>query len=344
VAKLRLRYAGVSYFDKSRALERGEVAPEGIELEYVQFEDVAELFRVVAQDPEAFDAAEMSTSTLTIMVSRGDDRLVGIPVFTSKAFRHSQVYVNTASGIERPEDLAGKRVGVPEYQMTAAVWIRAFLQHDYGVHPGQIHWLTGGLETPDHSERLHHDPPPGVTIELIPPGTTLEELLGSGGIDALATARQPRPFREGASRIRRLFPDYRAVEEEYLRRTGIYPIMHTVVLQRRILDANPGAAVALADAFEEARHHGRDRLRDLDTLAVMHPWIAAELEELKMPFARFGGDPFAYGLEANRHVLEALMEHAWEQGLPARKVEVDELFAPETLDWRPAGTREEVPA
>jgi 4,5-dihydroxyphthalate decarboxylase len=344
VAKLRLQYAGVSYYDKTRALERGEVVPDGIDFEYVQFEDVAELFRVLAQDPTAFDAAEMSTSTLTMMISRGDDRLVGIPVFTSKAFRHSQVYVNVASGIERPEDLAGKRVGVPEYQMTAAVWIRAFLQHDYGVAPDEMHWLTGGLETPSYAERLHHEPPPGVTIELIPAGSTLEEMLDSGEIDALATARAPRPFREGTGRVRRLFPDYRAVEEEYLRRTGIYPIMHTVVLQRTIYEANRWAPVALADAFEEARHHGRERLRDLDTLAVMHPWIAAELEELKGPFAHFGGDPFAYGLEVNRHVLEALMEHAWEQRLPARKVEVDELFAPETLEWRPAGAREEVPA
>jgi len=344
VAKLRLRYAGVSYYDKTRALERGEVVPEGIDLEYVQFEDVAELFRVVAQDPQAFDAAEMSTSTLTLMISRGDHRLVGIPVFTSKAFRHSQVYVHDASGIDKPEDLAGRRIGVPEYQMTAAVWIRAFLQHDYGVAPGEMHWLTGGLETPDYAERLHHEPPPGVTIDLIPPGETLESMLDSGRIDALVTARQPRPFREATGRVRRLFPDYRAVEEEYLRRTGIYPIMHTVVLERQIYEANPWAAVAVADAFEEARLHGRGRLRDLDTLAVMHPWVAAELEELKEPFARFGGDPFAYGLEANRHVLEALMDHAYEQGLPARRVAVDELFAPETLDWQPSGARDEAPA
>jgi 4,5-dihydroxyphthalate decarboxylase len=228
--------------------------------------------------------------------------------------------------------------------MTAAVWIRAFLHHDYGVAPGEMHWLTGGLETPSYAERLHHEPPAGVTIDLIPGDRTLEEMLDSGDIDALITARAPRPFREGTGRVRRLFSDYRTVEEEYLGRTGIYPIMHTVVLQRKILDANPGAALALANAFEEARHHGRDRLRDLDTLAVMHPWIGAELEELKEPFARYGGDPFAYGLETNRHVLETLMEHAWEQGLPARKVEVDELFAPETLGWRPAGARDELPA
>lgn len=237
----------------------------------MQFEDVAELFRVVAQDPEAFDAAEMSTSTLTMMISQDDDRLVGIPVFTSKAFRHSEVYVNAASGIERPEDLAGKRVGVPEYQMTAAVWIRAFLQHDYGVAPGQIHWLTGGLET--HT-RLRRAAPPRAAGRDDRPDPGRDDARGAARlreIDALATARQPRPFREGMGRVRRLFPDYRSVEEDYLRRTGIYPIMHTVVLQRKIYEANPWVGVALADAFEQARHHGRDRLRDLDTLAVMHP-------------------------------------------------------------------------
>ena len=201
MAGLKLRYAGVSYYDKTRALERGELSPEGIELEYIQFEHVGELFRVMAQDPTSFDAAEMSFSTLTMMTSRGDHRLVGIPVFPSKAFRHSQVYVHAGSDIQKPEDLAGRRVGVPEYQMTAAVWIRAFLEHDYGVLPSSIHWLQGGQDTPFQTEqRLHHDTPPGVTIDPIPFGKTLNEMLESGEIDALVTARQPVPFKNGSRR------------------------------------------------------------------------------------------------------------------------------------------------
>jgi len=344
MSDLQLRYAGVSYYDKTRALERGELSPEGIELEYIQFDHVGELFRVMAQDPTSFDASEMSLSTLTMMTSRGDHRLVGIPVFPSKAFRHSQVFVNTSSGIERPEDLKGKRVAIPEYQMTAAVWIRAFLQYDYGVAPADIHWLTGGLDTPEYKERLHHDPPPGVTIELIPGDKTLLGMLESGEVDALATARQPAPFTNRSGTVRRLFPDYRAVEEDYLRRTGYFPIMHTMVLQREIYEAHPGAPLALLRAFEESKRLGRERLRDLDTLAVMHPWVAAELDELKEPFAAFGGDPFAYGVGPNRHVLDAVLEYSHEQGLSDRKVGIEEIFAAETLDWTPAPVSGEAPA
>jgi 4,5-dihydroxyphthalate decarboxylase len=341
---LPLRYAGVSYFDKTRALERGEHSPAGIDLEYIQFDHVGDLFRTMAQEPDSFDASEMSLSTLTMMTSRGDRRLIGIPVFPSKAFRHSQVYVNVDSGIEKPENLRGRRVAVPEYQMTAAVWIRAFLQYDYGVAPGEIHWLTGGLDTPDYTERLHHESPPGVTIELIPPDKTLYGMLVAGEVDALATARQPTPFVDGSGTVRRLFPNYRSVEADYLKRTGYFPIMHTMVLQRKIYETHPDVPLALLQAFEESKRLGRERLRDLDTPAVMHPWVAAELDELKEPFAAFGGDPFAYGVAPNRHVLEAVLQYSFEQGLSDRKVEISELFAAETLDWAPEPVSQEPPA
>ncbi len=142
----------------------------------------------------------------------------------------------------------------------------------------------------------------------------------------------------------RLFPDYRVVEEDYLRRTGFFPIMHLVTLQRELYEANPGAPLALLEAFEESKRRGRERLRDLDTLAVMHPWIAAELDELKEPFAGFGGDPFVYGVGPNRRVLDALLDYSFEQGLSERRVAVDELFAPETLEWMPAGIAGELNA
>ena len=344
MANLRLRYAGVSYFDKTRPLERGELQPEGVELEYIQFDRVGDLFRIMAQEPETFDAAEMSLSTLTMMISRGDDRLVGFPVFPSKAFRHSQVYVHAESGIERPEDLAGRKVGIPEYQMTAAVWIRAFLQHDYGVHPSQVQWFTGGYRTPVYVERMHHEPPEGVSIDRIPEGRTLLEMLDTGELAALVTAGQPEVFTADTGRVRRLFPDYRAVEEDYLRRTGIYPIMHTAVVRRDVYEANPWVALSLLEGFEAAKHEARHRVRDLDTLAVMHPWITAELDELKEPFARYGGDPFAYGIGPNRHVLDALMDYSHEQGLSDRRIGIEELYAPETLDWTPHPARDEPPA
>ena len=329
MSALSLRYAGVAYFDRTRPLELGEVVPEGIDLEFVGFDNVGELFRRMAQEAD-FEVSEMSLSTLCMMVSRGDDRLVGIPVFPSRAFRQSQIYVHAGAGIEKPQDLAGRRVGVPEYQMTAALWIRAVLEHDYGVPPSAVRWQTGGLKTPAYQERFHHDLPEGVTLERIPADKALEPMLAAGELDALIHAHQPDEFRAGNPAVARLFPDYRAVERDYYGRTGLFPIMHTVVVRRDVYDANPWIARSLLDAFEEAKRRARERLRDQDTLAVMHPWLAAELDCVK---AEFGGDPFAYGLEANRKVLEATTQYSFEQGLSVRKLDPAELFAAETHGW-----------
>jgi 4,5-dihydroxyphthalate decarboxylase len=332
MSDLPLTYAGVSYYDRTRALERGEVVPDGIDLRYERFEHVGELFRIQAQE-RRFESSEMSLSTLVLMRSRGADDLLAIPVFPSRAFRHSQVYVREGSGIDKPEDLAGKRVGIPEYQMTAAVWIRAFLEEDYGVAPSDVHWLTGGLSTPAYQERLRHDPPPGVTIELIPSDKTLEGMLESGEIDALSTAAAPRPFTQRKG-VRRLFPDYRSVEEDYFRRTGYFPIMHTVCVRKDVYEANPWVPLSLLNAFEEAKRIARHRLRDLDTLAVMHPWIAAELNAIDEMWG--GKDPFALGVEANLETVRAVCRYSHHQGLAEREVDPLELFPPEVHDWQPA--------
>jgi 4,5-dihydroxyphthalate decarboxylase len=333
-----ITYAGVSYFDRTRALESGEVKPGDTDLRYLPFTDVAELFRRMAQDVE-FDASEMSLSTYVMMKSRGDDRLVGIPVFPSRAFRHSQIYVHKASGIEKPEDLRGRRVGVPEYQMTAALWIRGILADEYGVTQDEIPWLTGGLWKPQFHERLRHDPPPGVTIDRIPLDRTLEQELEDGGIDALVTAHAPKPFREGSPNVGRLFPNYREVEEAYFRKTRLFPIMHLVVLRRDVYERSPELALQLLEAFHEAKRRARARLRDLDTLAVNHPWIAAEVDEMD---ELFGADPFAYGMEANRAVVEAVARYSVTQGLAEREVSVEELFAPETHEWDRRGEQEAI--
>lgn len=326
---LSLRYAGVSYLDRTRAIERGEVQPDGVELSFVEFTRVGDLFRRMVQDAE-FEVAEMSLSTLCMLVSRGDDRLVGIPVFPSRAFRHSQIYVHRSSGIREPADLAGRRIGVPEYQMTAAVWIRAHLEHEYGVPPSAIRWQVGGLKTPEYQERLSHGVPDDVTLERIPADRALEPMLAAGELDGMIHAHAPDPFREGNPDVVRLFPDYRAVEADYFRRTRVFPIMHTVVVRRDVYEASPWVARALLDAFEESKRRGRARLRDMDTLAVMHPWLADEVDTVT---EAFGGDPFAYGFGANLHVLEALAGYSHEQGLSARRVDPHEVFAPETHDW-----------
>jgi 4,5-dihydroxyphthalate decarboxylase len=319
------------YADRIDPLASGSVKPRNIELRVVDVVSVSDLFRTMAQEA-AYEVAEMSLSSYTMMVSAGDRRLVGLPIFTSRAFRHSQIYVHADSGIAQPRDLVGKAVGLPQYQMTAALWIRAFLQHDYGVAPKDVHWYTGGLSTPGFAERVPHTPPPGVRLDRIPEDRTLEDMLERGEISALIGARQPQRFLAGSARIRRLFPQYRELELEYYRRTRHFPIMHLVVVRRDVYEAYPWVALALLEAFEESKQRGYERLRDMDAPAVAHPWITSELDELA---AAFGGDPFMYGYPANRHTLDAVMQYSHEQGLSKVKLDSGELFAAEVLSWKP---------
>ena len=327
-------YAGARYLDRTRALELGEIVPSGLpSFRYRAVDDLAELFNAMAVDPP-YAMAEMSLSFLIMMVAHGDHRLVAIPAFPSRSFRHNQVYVRAASGIQTPAELRGKRVGAPEYHMTAALWIRGFLEHDHGVKPADIHWFVGERNPP----RFDFDRPDGVDVSAVGDAGVLDSMLLDGGIDALITSAAPAAYGMGDKRIERLFPAYRDVELDYFRRTGIFPIMHTVVIRRDVYERNPAAAVALLDAFEASKAAARRRLVQLGTLAVMHPWLGAEMAELD---ATFGGDPFAYGFEANRHVIDAAASLSFEQGLSPRRVQAAELFAPETLAWRApdGGTR-----
>lgn len=322
-----LTYAGLSYFDRTVALQTGAVRPNGVALNFVEISSVGEFFYRQARFAE-FDVAEFSLSTHIMLTSQGDDRFVGIPVFPSRTFRHAQVYVRDDAGIDRPEDLAGRRIGILEYQMTAALWIRAFLQHDYGVTPDQVHWLTGGLRTPMFQERVDRNPPEGVRLERIPADETLEAMLERGEVDGLVSAVPPLAFQRQGSGIRRLFPDFRAVEADYYRRTGFFPIMHTVALRRDVYEQRRWLARSMLDAFQEAKEQGLRRLRYVGSLAVVLPWLAAELAEVD---ELFDGDPYPYGFAPNRAILEAVTQYSYEQGLSDRKVEPEELFAPETL-------------
>lgn len=327
MADLKLTYGGYVYLDRTRALQSGQVRAEGVDLNF-QTVEISELFRRMAQHVE-FDVAEMSLSTYMVMRGQGDDRLIGIPVFLSRAFRHSRVFVNSEAGIDRPEDLQGKNVGTPEFQMTAGLWIRGFLQHDYGVDASDMSWFYGGSDEPVYAERRRHEAPPGVKLEQIPTGRTLSDMVESGELDALITAADPEPYRRGSPNVRRLFDDPWTVERDYFARTGIFPIMHLAVIQREIYERNRWLAVSLLNAFIESKRLGMERMRLTGALPVALPWLAAAMEELDEVF---DGDAFPYGFAANRHVLEAATTYASEQGLTPRRFEPEELFAPETLD------------
>lgn len=323
---LPIRFGGLRY-DRTVPLELGEVEIDGIDLTYQVLPDVTELFQCVAQT-DYFDAAEFSLSSLVMMIARGDDRYVAIPIFPSRCFRHGFVFVNANSGIEDPSHLSGKRVGVEDYHITAAVWVRAVLEHDYGIRPSDVRWRFGGMSRPGHSERLHFPVPHDVELKPVAENQALEPMLETGELDGLLATAVPAAYGSTPS-IRRLFPDYQRTERSYYERTGIFPIMHTVVIRRELCERHPWLSLTLTRAFMESKRLATQRIRDLNALALSLPWLSSSLEEIDTVF---GGDAYPYGFEPNRTVLDAFVRHSLGQGLAGRLVQPEELFAESTLD------------
>ena len=327
MGKLHVDFACGSY-DRTRALQDGSVQPEGIDLTYIPIDPPEEVFWRMLMHHE-FDVAEMSLGSYTAGRTRGDLPFIAIPAFVSRMFRHSAAYINVDSGIQRPEDLKGKRVGIPEYQMTAMVWLRGILQTDYGVKPSDLHWYSGGQEHPGRREKVPLILPSDVRIERIPEDRTLSSMLVAGEIDALFAARMPSPFINRSPKVRRLFPNYREVEADYFKRTGIFPIMHTVAIRLDLYERHPWIAQSLFKALCEAKERCAKSIYETGSLRFMLPWANDDYEQAR---ALMGDDYWPYGFEANRKVLETFVRYAYEQGVAARQVTVEELFAKETLD------------
>ncbi len=313
-------------YDRTRALWDGRVSPEGIDLTYLSMVTEEIFWRMLQYND--FDIAEMSLSNYITGLSREDDRFTAIPVFPKRLFRHSFIFINKKSGIRVPGDLKAKKVGIPEYSVTAAVWIRGLLQHDYSVTPLDVEWHVGGLEEAGRQERLVVKVPDDVDIHPIPEGKTLNEMLAGGEIDALIAPRAPTCFLQDHPDVDRLFPDYREAEMAYYKRTKIFPIMHTVVIRREIYDAHPWVAQSLYKAFSQAKNLCYETLNFPSFFAYILPWTIAEHEAT---VSLMGEDFWPYGVEANKTTLEAMTQYSYEQGLSVRKVSVEELFAPNTL-------------
>ena len=300
-------------YDRTQALIDGRVAPEGVDLTFIPLRPGETFWRMLNHGE--FDASEMSLSSYTILRSEGDTRFVAIPVFPSRVFRHSAVYLRADSKIAKPADLKGGRVGVGDYQMTAAVWVRGFLAHEFGVMPYDIEWVTGRPVRPI-------TPPQGVKLQSIAPDASLEAMLEAGEIDALVSV--PIPNGLGKS-IRRLFPDFRAVEAQYFKKTGIFPIMHTFVLKTRLYEENPWLAISFYRAFCRARHLAYRTMYDSNALTVGLPWVIDEVETSRRIF---GPQIWDYSIEGSRPTLDALLDYLNEQGLSRRRMKIEELFAP----------------
>ncbi|MFD2184869.1 ABC transporter substrate-binding protein [Rhodoplanes azumiensis] len=323
---LQVTMAG-GFYDRTRALIDGSVRPEGLSLTYVEL-PIEEVFWRLLRYGE-FDIAECSLAYHMIAKARGIGHdYVAIPLFPSRCFRHGFVFVNRNSGIRAPEDLAGKIMGVPEYAMTAALWLRGLFEHDYGVPPGAMRWRVGGIEEPNRADRMEITVDADVEILPIPPGKSLVGMLAAGDIDAMMGPRVPSIFRQGHPDIVRLFPNYPADERAWYARTKVVPIMHTVVIRRALYDREPWIAMSLFKAFRESSRRCLDRMRDVNALPYSLPWYLPALEET---IAVFGEDFWPEGLEANWPSVAMLMGFAKEQGLIDRLFTPEELFAPSTL-------------
>jgi len=319
MSSLRLTFA-CGPFDRTQALRDGTVKPEGIDLIYLAMQP-AEIFWRMLQYNE-FDISEMSLANYSMLVARGNAPFLAIPAFPSRVFRHGYFFINTTKGIGSPTDLKGKRGGVPEYSQTASVYMRGLLQHEYGVHPRDIEWVQG------RADRLAHSLPADVQLRLAPPGTELGDLLKCGELDFLMTANTPLSFRRGAKTVRRLFPNYAELEKDYYRRTRIYPIMHTVVIRRDVLERDPWVALSMYKALCRAKDHTYRWIVEGGSAKVTSAWLLPLLEEEQ---AIIGRDWFPYGIEQNRASIEALLQYLHEQGLAERRVAIEELFVPSTL-------------
>jgi 4,5-dihydroxyphthalate decarboxylase len=326
MGKLRLSMA-CSNYDRTRALFDGRVSVDGIELTCLDL-PIEEIFFRMLRHHE-FDVAEISLSSYVLSLFGENPRLIAIPVFPSRFFRHSCIFINRDSGIREPRDLAGRRVGVPEFQMTAGVWIRGILSDDFKVPVASVTYFRGGEEEPGRPEKIAVNLPPEIRVESIPPTKTLSAMLESGEIDALYTARTPSTFDTGSGKVRRLFDNYQAVERDYFSRTKIFPIMHAIVIRRDVYETSRWVAQSLYKAFVQAQRIAYGELYDSAALHTMLPWLVRHAEETR---ALMGADFWPYGLERNAHTLETFLRYSHEQGLAKRRLNPAELFAPESLE------------
>ena len=303
----------ISPYDHARGLEA-----QGIDLNVLEL-PIEEIFYRFTRFRE-WDASEMSFAKTISLLSQPASDLVAIPVFPSRVFRHSAIYVGRDSAIKKPKDLEGRKVGVPEWAQTAGIYVRGLLQHEYGVDLARIDWYQAGVQQPGRIEKVKLNLPAGVRVTPVP-GKSLAQMLAGGELDAVISARDPGG--------KRLFDDYISLEAEYFKKTRIFPIMHVMVLRRAVYERDRWIAMNLLKAFEEAKRKSMARLVEIGLSHVPMPWLAEHARRWR---GVAGEDFWPYGIEGNRPTLEAFTQYAYEQGVTARRLEVEELFAPETRE------------
>jgi 4,5-dihydroxyphthalate decarboxylase len=323
MSKLRLSIA-IGNYDRVRALFDDAVQIDGVEPIFMQLPPEEIFFR--AFRTQDFDICELSMSSFTVKTALGDCPYVGVPAFVSRAFRHNSIYVRT-DRVKNPSDLKGKRVGLPEYQLTACVWARAILDDDHGIKPSDVIWVRGGIDDPSRPEKITIRLPSGVRLENAPEGKTISQLLEVGEIDAFIAPRVPRLAGKSNANVGWLFRDPVAAAKDYFRRTGIFPIMHVTGVRRSLVEEHPWLPAAVLKAFEQAKAKCLEELEDTATSKCTLPFVD---EQLKTARELMGQDFWSYGLAANRKVLETFLRRHHAEGLSPRLVAAEEMFHPST--------------
>lgn len=327
MSKIALSVA-IGDYDRTRPIVDGRVGIDGVDPICMLLSPEEMFFRAFRH--KAFDVSELSLSSYSISVARGDPHYVAVPVFLSRAFRHTSIYVRTDRGIEGPADLAGRRIGIAEYQLSANVWLRGILEDEYGLKPSQIDWVRGGMDTPGRPEKIRVTLPRVIRITDAPADATLNGMLAAGEIDGFVGPRAPRCFEEGHPQVHRLFGDTIAEAETYYRKTGIFPIMHVLGVRRALAERHPWLPGALQKAFTEAKAVAENLLRDTSATKVTMPFVEDNLARAQRLMGR---DFWSYGMgEGNRRTLETFLRYHHAQGLSPRRVDVDELFHPGAME------------
>jgi 4,5-dihydroxyphthalate decarboxylase len=312
--------------DRTRALLDGKVVIEGCKINFVSG-PAEEIFQRAFRHAE-FDISELSLGTHLLTTARDESGYIGVPVFLSRSFRHSAIYVRTDRGIDSPQALKGCRIGVPDFQQTAGIWVRGMLSDEYGVGSRDVSWVVGGLEQAGREARVPYSLPGDIRFEPIGAEQTLSRMLDAGDIDAVIAPRPPSCFGRN-ERVRRLFPDFRSDEEAWFGKTGLFPPMHMLGIRRTLVEQHPWLPVNVYAAFRKSRDLALAELAVTDTLRVMHPWITSEFERVK---SVMGNDYWRYGVKENRADLDTLQRYARSDGLIQEEVPMERLFATSTFD------------
>ncbi len=325
MAKLQLSVA-VGDYDRMRPLIDGAVQIDGVDPQFMLLDPEEIFFRAFRH--QDFDICELSMSSYSVKTAAGDCPYVAVPVFPSRAFRHTSVYVRT-DRIRQPSDLKGRRVGLPEYQLTANVWVRMFLEEDHGIRPSDVTWVRGGYEMPGRVEKIALNLPPDVKVESVGPDETISGLLASGELDAVIGPRAPSCFDQGHPHVGYLFADPQRAGVDWYRRTRLFPIMHTLGIRRTLAERHPWLPGAVVKAFEKSKAVALAKLGDTSATKVTLPFVE---EQLRAARDLMGEDFWAYGLEPNRHVLQRFLQRHFDEGLSSRLLAPEELFHPASLE------------